>query len=77
MMRWLWNAPGAMVAVACMGVIMISTARQSGANSRDFWWSLLICIVVLAAVLTFRYFTQLRSGSPGPHPNNHQPSSLN
>ena len=72
-MRRLWHAPGVMVAVAGMTAIMVSTARQTGVNSPHFWWSLLICLVVLAGALTFRYLTERPSGSNGPHPNYQQP----
>jgi hypothetical protein len=39
---------GAMI----MAVIMINTARQVGARSPDFWWSLLIVLVVIAVAFT-------------------------
>jgi hypothetical protein len=75
MMKWLWQAPGAIVAVACMGAIMARTARLSGAGSADFWWSLLICLVVLAIALTFRYLTERPSASNGQRHKHHQPCS--
>ena len=72
-MRRLWQAPGVMVAVAGMTAIMVSTARQTGVNSPHFWWSLLICLVVLAGALTFRYLTDHSSGSSGQRRSNQQP----
>src|SRR4051794_32173141 len=44
------------------GVVMISTARQVGVNSPHFLWSGVICAVVFAEKLTFRYLTERRSG---------------
>ena len=60
-----------------MGVIMISTARQVAVNSPHFLWSGVVCAVVFAGALTFRYLTERHSGSNGQRQSNQQPSGLN
>jgi hypothetical protein len=51
-MKRLWHAPRVMTGAMIMAVIMINTARQVGARSPDFWWSLLIVLVVIAVAFT-------------------------
>jgi hypothetical protein len=74
-MRRLWNAPGVMTAVLLVSLSMMWTARRAGLGSPDFWWSLLICLVVLALALTFRWFTDPGLRSNGSSRSNRQPSS--
>ena len=74
-MRRLWNAPGVVLALAGMAAIVISSARQMGIWSHHVWWSLLICWVVLALALMFRWFTDPRLRSNGSSRSNRQSSS--
>jgi hypothetical protein len=76
-MKRLWRAPGVMAGAMLLALSMIYTARQTGVNSPHFWWSLLICLVVAAMALTFRYFTDRPSVSNGRRQNNQQPYGSN
>jgi acid phosphatase family membrane protein YuiD len=76
-MRRLWHAPGVMVGAMIMASLLTRIAQQEGVDSPHFWWSLLICLVVMAVALTFRYLRERHSWSDGPRRSNPKPCSLN
>jgi hypothetical protein len=76
-MKRLWRAPGVMTAALLIALSMVWTARKVGLDSPHFWWSLLICLIVLALALAFRWFTDPKLGSNGSPRSNQKPSGLN
>jgi hypothetical protein len=70
-MRRLWNAPGVMTAALLAAILLTHSARQDGIASMGFLWSAVICAVVAALALPFRYWSERHSESNGQHPNHH------